>query len=131
LLFSLSWKYFLLVFIAVLGVLQGAAAHNDLRGLRFFRYLPASYAFSVLTVGFSLFVFFNWNSRYATGIIEGSQQVLLFTLAGIIALVCTRVVASVIRSSYSRRRVVRPGRLQALDRAASSQILRNRVNGRH
>jgi len=131
LLFSLSWKYFLLVFIAVMGVLQGAAAQNDLRGLRFFRSLLASYAFSVLAVGFSLFVFFNWNSWFATGVIEGSQQVIFFTLAGIAALLCTRVVASVIRSSYSQRRVVRPGRLEALDRSSSSNILRNRANGRH
>jgi hypothetical protein len=131
LLLSLALKYFLLVFIAVLGVLQGAAARNDWRGLRFTRYRPVSYAISALAVGFSLFVFFNWNARYATGVIEGSEQVGLFTLGGLAALVCTLFVASAIRYSYRRHQIVRPRRLDAMDRNAPSNILRNRANGRH
>jgi hypothetical protein len=131
LLLSLSWKYFLLVFIAVLGILQGAAARNNLRGLQFFEYRPASYAIAVLAVGYSLFIFFNWNSLYATSVIEGSEQVGLFTLGGLAALVCTLCVSSAIRAANARRQVVRLHRLQPLNRATPSHILRNRANGRH
>jgi hypothetical protein len=142
LLLSLSWKYFLLVFIAVLGVLQGAAARNNLRGLQFFGYRSISYVFAVLAVGFSLFFFFHWNYRYAHSVIEGAQQVGLFTLGGLAALVFTLGISSAIRSAYARRQVVSPRRLETrqvvrlrrlepVHRSTLSKIIGNRMNGRH
>jgi hypothetical protein len=153
LLLSLSWKYFLLVLIAVMGVLQGAAARNNLRGLQFFGHRSVSYVFAAMAAGFSLFFFFHWNYRYATGVIEGAQQVGLFALGTLAALVGTVGVSSAIRSAHDKRQVIRllrpethhvagPRRVEAhhvvrtrglaaLNRAIPAHILRNRVNGRH
>jgi hypothetical protein len=88
-----------LVFCAVVGVIQAAAAHNNLRGLLFFRKYATAYIFAFLTSGFSLFVFFIWNYRYETGIIEGSQQAGLFALSAILAVIFTLVLSAIIKYS--------------------------------
>jgi hypothetical protein len=138
LLLSLSWKYWLLVFLAVLGILQGAAARNNLRGLFFFRYRAASYVFAALAIGFPLVIFFSWNSRYATSVIEGSEQAGLFTLAALAAILSTLVVSSAIRSALFKRQVThrhglraRRHGLPALQHATIYHILRDKANGRH
>ena len=94
----LSWEYSLLVFVAVLGVIQVAAANSGLRGLLFapgavrIRFWPTgkrweltyrhfSYLFAAVTVLPALGFFFVWNSHNATGIIQGSEQAGLFILS--------------------------------------------------
>jgi hypothetical protein len=132
LLLSLSWKYGLLVFLAVLGVLQGAAARNNLRGLLFFRYRSISYVFAALTIGFSLFIFFNWNYRYATSVIEGSEQAGLFTLGAFAAIISTLVISSAFRSTAFKRQAVHPRGLAAFKQATIFNIIRDKAaNGRH
>jgi hypothetical protein len=128
---SLSLKYCLLVFLAVLGILQGAAARNNLRGLFLFGYRALSYVFAALAIGFSLFIFFNWNSRYATSVIEGSEQAGLFTLGVVGAVFCTVVVSSVIKSASFKRQAVHPHGLEALKKATIFNIIRDKTNGRH
>lgn len=137
-LLSLSWRYWLLVFLAILGILQGAAARNNLRGLFFFRYRAGSYLFAALAIGFPLYIFFNWNYRYATSVIEGCEQAGLFTLAALAATLSTLVISSAIRSaSFKRPAAQRPGLkahkhgLPALQRATIYHILREKANGRH
>ena len=101
-------EYRLLVFAAVLGVIQLAAANAGLRGLLFapgtvrirfypsgrrwtLTYLHFSYLFAAITVLPSLGFFFVWNHYNATGIVQGSEQSGLFVLstgaAGIFSLV--------------------------------------------
>ena len=130
-LLSLSWKYWLLVFLAVLGVLQGAAARNNLRGLFFFGYRAASYVFAALAIGLPLVIFFSWNSRYATSVIEGAEQAGLFTLAALAAILSTLVISSAIRSASFKRRAAHRHGLPALQRATIYHILRDKANGRH
>jgi hypothetical protein len=129
-LLSLACKYYLLVFIAVLGVLQGAAACNRRHGLAFFRYRPLSYAFAALAVGFSLFIFFNWNYRYETGIIQGTQQAGLFALGAVTALIYTLIVSSAIKRVSFKRRPAYLRRLKALWHTTMYHIIREKVNGR-
>ena len=101
-------EYRLLVFAAVLGVIQLAAANASLRGLLFapgtvrirfypsgrrwtLTYLHFSYLFAAITVLPSLGFFFVWNHYNAIGIVQGSEQSGLFVLstgaAGIFSLV--------------------------------------------
>ena len=94
----LALEYSLLVFAAVLGVIQAAAANAGLRGLLFapgavrIRFWPSerrwtltyhhfSYLFAAVTVLPALGFFFVWNSHNATGIIQGSQQAGFFVLS--------------------------------------------------
>ena len=127
---SLAWKYCLLVFIAVLGVLQGAAARNNLRGLLFFRYRTISYVFMGVALGFSLYFFFTWNTRYATGVIEGSQQAGFFTLAALGAIFFTAVVTSVVKSAYFKRQTFHPRGFEALKKDTMFHILRDKIMGK-
>jgi hypothetical protein len=131
LLLSLSWKYWLLVFLAVMGVLQGAAARNNLRGLLFFRNQAASYVFAALAIGIPLIIFFNWNSRYATSVIEGMEQAGLFPLAALAAVLFTVVVSSAIKSASFKRQAAHKNGLPALQGATIYHILRDKANGRH
>jgi hypothetical protein len=93
-----------LVFCAVTGVIQAAAAHNNLRGILFFQKNITAYIFACLTCGFSLFVFFIWNYRYETGVIEGSQQAGLFALSAVLAIIFTLVLSSIIKFSSLQER---------------------------
>jgi hypothetical protein len=109
----LALEYFILVFAAVLGIIQAAAAHAGLRGLLFapgtvrIRFWPSghrwtltyyhfSYLFAVITVLSALGFFFVWNQYNETGIIEGPEQAGLFVLstacAGILSLVASSIV---------------------------------------
>ncbi len=98
----LATVYCGLIFIAVVGVLQAAASHNNLKGLLFFRKKGTGYFFGALALGFSLFTFFIWNSRYATGVIEGSQQAGLFALSTGAAVLFTFVLSSLIKNAALR-----------------------------
>ena len=88
-----------LVFCAVAGVMQAAAAYNNLKGLLFFKKKVTAYIFAGLTVGFSLFVFFVWNYHYATGQIEGSQQAGYFALFTAVAVIFTLILSAIIKDS--------------------------------
>ena len=90
----LALVYCGLVFVAVTGTLQAAAAYNDFYGLLFFRRKLPAYLFALATVGFSLYVFFVWNYHYATGVIEGSQQAGFFAVSSGAAVIFTLVAAS-------------------------------------
>jgi hypothetical protein len=109
----LATEYCFTVFVAVLGVIQAAAAHADLRGLllapgavriRFWpsgrrwtlTYLHFSYLFAAITVLPALAYFFVWNSYNATGIIQGSEQAGLFVLSTAAGCLITFVASSLI-----------------------------------
>jgi len=109
----LSLEYATLVFAAVLGVIQVAAANAGLRGLlfapgavriRFFpsgrrwtlTYLHFSYLFAAVTVLPALGYFFLWNQYNEIGIIQGVEQAGLFVLStaagGIFSLVASSLI---------------------------------------
>jgi len=109
----LSLEYAILVFAAVLGVIQVAAANAGLIGLlfapgtvriRFFpsgrrwtlTYLHFSYLFAAVTVFPALGFFFVWNQYNGTGIIQGVEQAGLFVFstagAGIFSLIASSLI---------------------------------------
>jgi hypothetical protein len=94
-------EYSIPVFIAALGVIQAAAAYNNLTGLRFFRQKIVTYAFSTLLLLPALYYLFTWNQRNVTGIIEGAQQVGLFFGSVLLALVSTLVVSSLVNTDLT------------------------------
>jgi hypothetical protein len=99
-----SLHYCLLVFIAVMGVMQLAALYNNLRGLLFFPQRIYTLAFSIIAIGVALFGFFTWNDYRAfivegivkEGIVEGSQQTGSFVVSSAAGIVFTLVCSSLL-----------------------------------
>jgi hypothetical protein len=128
-----SLNYCLLVFIAVLGVLQLAAFYNDFRGLLFFPSKIYSLVFAVFAIGFALFAFFTWNDLHkiiVNGslkilIVEGSQQTGLFVLSAAAGILFTLVFSSLV--NYRRVTPVKSQQdgLDALRESTFFQAFRN------
>jgi hypothetical protein len=80
-LLELTAEYFTMALAAVLGVLQASAAYSGRYKMCFFNRPIHAYIFAGLTTGPAMVGFFTWNWRNATGLIEGSQQFIYFSLA--------------------------------------------------
>ena len=127
----LSWEYSFLVFVAVLGVIQVAAANSGLRGLLFapgavrirfwpfgrrwaLTYLHFSYLFAAVTILPALGFFFVWNSHNATGIIQGSEQAGLFVLSTAVGGVFSLFASSLINQWRLQNNQTQASGLEAL-----------------
>jgi hypothetical protein len=128
--FSLSFKYALLVFIGVMGVLQAAASYNDLRGVLFFKNKNIGYIFAVLAIGGSLVSFFTWNYVYETGVIQGSEQAGLFAMATAVAFIFTLLLSSAIKYAQLKSQEKHPRGLDALKTATILQLFLDIFNGK-
>jgi hypothetical protein len=109
---ALPLKYSALIFVAVIGVLQAAAAHNNLRGMLFFRRILHAYIFAGITIVVPLGMFFTWNYMFAVGYVAGSQQAGLFFFSSAAAIVFTLIVSSLVNF---RLKPERPTPLTGLD----------------
>jgi hypothetical protein len=110
--YALWLKYCVFVFVAVVGVLQAAAARNGLRGLQFFRRTSHTYIFAGLAIIVPLGMFFSWNRLYAVGYIAGSQQAGMFFFSAAAAIVFTLLASSL---ANLKAFPGRPTRLTGLD----------------
>ena len=110
--YALWLKYCVFVFVAVVGVLQAAAAHGGLRGLQFFRRSSYAYIFAGVAIIVPLGMFFSWNHLYAVGYIAGSQQAEMFFFPSGAAIVFTLVLSSLVNFKAFAGR---PTRLTGLD----------------
>jgi hypothetical protein len=90
-----SLKYFLLIFIGVVGILQLAAARNHWKGLSFLPGRLASAIFGGALLVFTIVIYFTWN-EFNTRIIEGSQQTGSFVISGAAAIIFTAVLSSLL-----------------------------------
>ena len=124
-----SVNYCLLVFIGVVGVLQLAAAHNNLRSLLFFPRRGYTAGFAALAIGLALFAFLTWND-FNKIIVEGSQQTGSFLFSAGIALVFTLVFSSVLNSRRVGNGNTAQEGLDALRDCTYYQALRNHRNGK-
>lgn len=122
----LALEYFLLVFVAVVGVLQLVASYNELRGVSFFNRRIYGYLFAAFTVGPVLARFFTWNSRNPTGVIEGREQFSFFLLALVAAIGFTLVASSLLKNRRLRGSYARHDGLEALRETTFFQALRQR-----
>ena len=84
-----------MVFLAVIGVLQLAAAYNNFRGLLFFPIKILSLIFGIIAVGMSLAGFFFWYDIYDI-VVEGSQQTGSFVFSAGMGIIFTLVLASLV-----------------------------------
>jgi phosphate/sulfate permease len=122
-----SLNYCLLVFIAVVGVLQLAAVYNNFRGLLFFPAKILSLIFGVIAVGLALTGFFYWYDLNDI-IVEGSQQTGSFVLSAAIGIIFTLVFSSII--NYRRFNSVKPQQdgMDTLQQNTFFQAVRNNGN---
>jgi hypothetical protein len=90
--------YFLLVFVASIGVCQIAVIHAKLEGLWFFRSALIQYVFGVLAIVGAFGWFFTADERNVQHTVEGSQQLGLFLAAILSAYAVTAVLSSIIEA---------------------------------
>lgn len=127
---SLTFKYLLLIFAGIVGVLQAAASYNNFQGMMFFRNRIIGYIFAVLAIGGSLVSFFTWNYLFPTGIIGGSEQSGLFALATVVGIIVTLLLSSLIKSRQLKPEQSHPRGLDALKTATVFQCLRDIFRGK-
>jgi Mn2+/Fe2+ NRAMP family transporter len=127
---ALSLEYLGLVLLASLGVFQAAAAYSRLKGLSFFGRPRWGYLFAAVTIIPSLAALFTWNMRNATGIIEGSQQLGLLSLAIVAAFLLTLAASSIVNGSRLRSDTTIPAGIEAFREATFFQLLRQRFGRR-
>lgn len=99
----MALDYFLLVFIAAIGVYQIVAIPVGLKGLWFFRQPKIQYAFGVLAIIGAFGWFYTSAERNIQHTIEGSQQLALFLGAIISAYFITAILASIIQAAVCTR----------------------------
>ncbi len=132
-----SLNYCLLVFVAVLGVLQLAAVYNDFRGLLFFPRKIYSLVFAVFAIGFALFAFFAWNDLnriFVEGsqqifIVEGSQQTGSFIISAAVGILFTLVFSSLVNYRRFKSGKYPQDGLDVLRESTFFQALRNHRGG--
>ena len=97
----MALDYFLLVFIAAVGVYQIASIPGGLKGLWFFRQPCIQYFFGILAIIGSFGWFYTSAERNVQHTVEGSQQLMLFLGAIISSYFITAILASVIQAAVS------------------------------
>lgn len=88
-------EYTIFVFVAATGVIQVAAAYNNLRGIVFLRRRLPSAILGVLIALGSFLWFFMSDNRNQRGL-EGTQQLAFFLLGTFVAIVFTLAASSLI-----------------------------------
>jgi hypothetical protein len=101
-----SLIYSVLVFTAVVGLLQVSSSYNGSLLFTFFKEKYIAVIFAILTTGGSLVAFFTWNYWGQTGVVEGSQQFGLFLLSALVAVVFSASVSLLIRNKPVKRAIV-------------------------
>ena len=102
--FELTAEYFTMALAAALGVIQAAAAFSGRSRLLFFSRPFQAYLFAALTTGPAMTGFFTWNWRNPTGLIEGSQQFVFFSLACACAIGLSILLSYAVREAGLDRR---------------------------
>ncbi len=123
-----SLNYCLLVFIAVLGVMQLAALNNNFRGLLFFHHRIYTLGFAVIAIGSALYAFFTWND-FHTIIVEGGQQTGSFVLSTAAGIIFTLVCSSVLNNRRLASGKTRQDGLEVLRESTFFQAFRNHRDG--
>lgn len=93
----MALDYFLLAFTASIGVCQIASIRAGLKGLWFFKYPKIQYIFGLHVIIGAFVWFFTDEERNVQHTVEGSQQLVLFLGAIIVAYVVTAMISSLIQ----------------------------------
>jgi hypothetical protein len=111
---SLATEYFLLVLCAAIGFIQLAAARARLNGLLLSQQRVLNRVLAGILIAPGAIFFFTWNYRNPVGIIEGSQQAGLFSLATLGAVGVCLVLGSILNRFRSEQRKPCPPSIEAL-----------------
>jgi type VI protein secretion system component VasK len=95
--------YFVLVFVASLGVYQIVAIHAKLDGICLFKQSWLQFVFGILALVGAFGWFFTTEERNVQHTVEGSQQLGLFLGAIVAAWVVTGILASIIQAKVDTR----------------------------
>ncbi|APV44440.1 hypothetical protein Dform_01106 [Dehalogenimonas formicexedens] len=127
---SLGSEYFLFVSCSALGFIQAAAIAGGLRGLLFSQNRLFARLITGALIAPGAIIFFTWNYRNPVGIIEGSQQAGLFSLAALSAIAITIIVSSLLNHSRLKTTVPVQSGLEALKERTYFQALSARLKWR-
>jgi len=94
----MALDYFVLVFVASMGVYQIVAIYAKLDGMCLFKQRPLQYFFGVLAIVGAFGWFFTTEERNIQHTVEGSQQLGLFLGAIVASWVVTGILASIIQA---------------------------------
>jgi hypothetical protein len=125
---ALSYIYLILVFTAIVGVIQAAAAYSNLKGLCFFRSRSLSYIFSGIAVLVPMGYFFHWNYMWETNVVAGSQQAGIFMEALTAAVIFTLVISSLINFRLKAESAKPQAGLDAYKDRTFFQLVRERID---
>ena len=92
----LEVQYFLLVFVASCGVLQGVFTYRRVAGLQFFRNPALGYAFAAIAFVSAFVWFFSGGDRNTLPVLEGGQQTGMFITGSAAAILFTLSLSSLI-----------------------------------
>lgn len=92
----LEIQYFLLVFVASCGVLQGVFTYRRVAGLQFFCSSALGYAFAAIAFVGAFVWFFSGGDRNTLPVLEGSQQTGMFIAGSVAAILFTFSLSSLI-----------------------------------
>jgi hypothetical protein len=126
----LGLKYAALVFVAVVGVLQAAAAYNKLRGMLFFQRALYAYIFAGIAIIVPLGVFFSWNYMFPVNEIAGSQQAGLFFFTSGAAIIVTLIVSSLVNIKLKSTGTTRLSGLDGLKEGTLFHNIKGRITGK-
>ena len=121
---SLSTEYFILVFCSAMGFIQVAAAQSRLKGLLLSQRPVLNRVIAGGLIAPGAIIFFTWNYYNPVGIIEGSQQAGLFSLATLSAIGVTIFLGSLTNHFLLKPSAPQPNCIEALkDRTFFQAIL--------
>ena len=125
---SLTTEYFWLVFISAMGFLQLAAAQSGLKGLLLTQNHLLNRIIAIILMIPGTIIFFTWNHRNPVGIIEGTQQAGLFSLASLLAICITALLGSVFNHARLKPSSAPPPSIEALKDRTFFQAILARLN---
>ncbi len=99
----MALDYFVLVFIASIGVYQIAAVYAKLDGLCFFRRPVIQYIFGILAIVGAFVWFFTGKDRNIHTSVQGSQQLAIFLGSIIASYVFTAILSSIMQAKVSSK----------------------------
>jgi hypothetical protein len=99
----MALDYFILVFIASIGVYQIAAIHAKLDGLCFFRHQVIQYIFGILAIVGAFVWFFTSKDRNIHTSVQGSQQLVIFLGSIVASYIFTAILASIMQAKVSSK----------------------------
>ena len=127
---SLPTEYFWLVFFSATGFIQVAAAQSRLKGLLLTQKPLVNRIIAGILIAPSAIIFFTWNYRNPVGIIEGSQQAGLFSLAALASIGVTMILSSILNHFHLKTDVPPARSIEALKDRTFFQAILARLNWR-